>query len=324
MQVPKLGMGCAPVGELFAKLSEAESLETFRAAYEAGIRLLDTAPWYGTGRSELRVGAGLRDLEDVQVLTKVGRVLRRGTNLEAARTWKGGLPFEVHFTYTRDGVMRSFEDSLQRLGRARLAGLAVHDLDLVYHSTWAAVEARFAELERGGYDAMLELKAAGDVKWVGAGINRVGMIPEFLKRFTLDYFIVAMPYTLLSQEGLEELNECARRGVSVIIGAPFASGLLASGAKQPATYNYEPAKAAMVDKAARMEAACERHGVTLAAAALQFLFAHPAVVSAIPGFLNGAQARSAVEYLEHRIPEMFWEELRSEGLIEGAAPMPEK
>ncbi len=322
MQLPTLGMGCAPLGELFVKVSEADSLDTFQTAYDAGIRLFDTAPWYGTGRSELRVGAGLRDLDDVLVLTKIGRVLQRGKNLEAAGWWKGGLPFEVHFTYTRDGVMRSVEDSLQRLGRAKVAGLAVHDLDLVYHPTWEAVEQRFRELERGGYDAMLELKAAGDVQFLGAGINRVGMIPEFLKRFALDYFIVAMPYTLLNQEGREELDECARRGVRVIIGAPFASGLLASGAKKPATYNYEAAKPEMVEKAARLEAVCARHHVELPAAALQFVLAHPAVVSIIPGFLNGEQARSAVGYLEHKIPSVFWEDLRAQSLIDPAAPTP--
>lgn len=323
MILPELGMGCAPLGELFTKVSEAASLDTFQTAYDAGIRLFDTAPWYGTGRSELRVGTGLRDLDDVQVLTKVGRVLKRGTNLEAARWWKGGLPFEVHFDYSRDGVLRSFEDSLQRLGRAKVAGLAIHDLDLVYHHTWPEVERRFAELENGGFAALEELRRAGDTLWIGAGINRPGLIPEFLKRFTLDYFLVAMPYTLLNQEGLSELDECRRRGVRVIIGAPFASGLLAKGSKRPATYDYAPAQAAMVEKAARLEAVCERHGVDLPAAALQFVLAHPAVLSVIPGFLNGEEARSAVGFLQQKIPFVFWEDLRSEALIDPSAPVPE-
>lgn len=315
-------MGCAPAGELFTKLSEAESLAVFAAAYDAGIRLYDTAPWYGTGRSELRTGAGLRDREDALVLTKVGRVLRPGSDLEAARWWKGGLPFEVHFDYSRDGVMRSFEDSLQRLGRDKVTGLAIHDLDLLYHKSWDEVLRRFAELEAGGFAALAELKAAGAVEHLGAGINRTGLIPEFLQRFPLDYFIVAMPYTLLNQEGLEELNECHRRGVRVIIGAPFASGLLAVGAKRPATYDYAPAQQAMVEKAARIEAICERHGVLLPAAALQFVLAHPAVASVIPGFLSAEQARSAVDYLKQNIPSMFWSELRDAQLIAAEAPTP--
>jgi D-threo-aldose 1-dehydrogenase len=322
MQFSKLGMGCAPLGELFATLTERESLDTVDAAYAAGIRFFDTAPWYGTGKSELRVGAGLRDKADAKILTKVGRVLRRGPDLKAASTWKGGLPFEVHFDYTRAGVLRSFEDSLQRLGMPKVEALAIHDLDLLYHHTPEAVAARFAELEGDGFAALEELKRSGDTQYLGAGINRPGLIPEFLKRFPLDYFIVAMPYTLLNQDGLEELNECHRRGVRVIIGAPFASGLLASGAKKPSTYDYAPAQQAIIEKAARLEALCEQHDVPLPAAALQFVLAHPAVVSAIPGFLNGAQAQQAVEYVRTSIPRELWDAIRNAQLIHPAAPTP--
>lgn len=320
--LPPLGMGCAPLGDLFVTLSERESLDTIDAAYQAGIRFFDTAPWYGVGKSEVRLGAGLRDKPDAKILTKVGRVLRRGPDLQASATWKGGLPFEVHFDYTRAGVLRSFEDSLQRLSVPRVEALAIHDLDLLYHHTPEAMAAQFAELERDGFAALEELKRSGDTRFLGAGINRTGLIPEFLRRFPLDYFIVAMPYTLLNQEGLEELNECQRRGVSVIIGAPFASGLLASGARRPATYDYAPAQQAMLDKAARLEDLCATAGVPLPAAALQFVLAHPAVVSVIPGFLNAQQARSAVEYLATPIPSELWSAIRNAGLISADAPLP--
>jgi D-threo-aldose 1-dehydrogenase len=315
-------MGCAPLGDLFVPISERESLDTIDAAYAAGIRLFDTAPWYGTGKSEVRLGAGLRDKTDAKILTKVGRVLRRGPDLKAAATWKGGLPFEVHFDYTRAGVMRSFEDSLQRLSVARVEALAIHDLDLLYHHTPEAMQARFAELERDGFAALEELKESGDTQYIGAGINRTGLIPEFLKRFAMDYFIVAMPYTLLNQDGLDELNECQRRGVRVIIGAPFASGLLASGAKKPATYDYAPAQQAMLDKAAALEAICAEYKVPLPAAALQFVLAHPAVVSVIPGFLNAAQAIQATEFISLTISPAVWTAIRDAGLVSPSAPLP--
>jgi D-threo-aldose 1-dehydrogenase len=322
MKLPQLGMGCAPLGDLFVAISERESLDTIGAAYAAGIRLYDTAPWYGTGKSELRLGAGLRDKPDAKILTKIGRVLRRGPDLKAASTWKGGLPFEVHFDYTREGVMRSFEDSLQRLGVSKVEALAIHDLDLLYHHTPEAMQARFAELERDGFAALEELKRNGATQYIGAGINRTGLIPEFLKRFALDYFIVAMPYTLLNQDGLDELNECHRRGVNVIIGAPFASGLLASGAKRPATYDYAPAQKAMLDKAAQLEAICAQHNVPLPAAALQFVLSHPAVVSVIPGFLNAQQAIQATQYIGQPIPGELWRAIREANLIASEAPTP--
>lgn len=322
MNLPKLGMGCAPLGDLFLTISERESLDTIDAAYAAGIRLYDTAPWYGTGKSEVRLGAGLRDKPDAKILTKVGRVLRRGPDLKAAATWKGGLPFEVHFDYTRAGVMRSFEDSLQRLSVPKVEALAIHDLDLLYHHTPEAMQARFAELERDGFAALEELKRNGDTQYIGAGINRTGLIPEFLNRFSMDYFIVAMPYTLLNQDGLEELNECQSRGVRVIIGAPFASGLLASGAKKPATYDYAPAQQAVLDKAAALEAICAEHNVPLPAAALQFVLAHPAVVSVIPGFLNASQAIQATQFLAQPIPPALWTSLREAGLVAPGAPLP--
>ena len=316
-------MGCAPLGDLFELLPDAQAIAAIDAAYAGGIRFFDTAPWYGTGKSELRAGFGLRGKPDVVVATKVGRVLHRGGSLAPSQRWKGGLPFGVTFDYSYAGVMRSFEDSLQRLGLPKVHALAIHDLDLLYHETWEAVYTRLDELDHGGgYRALRELAAAGDTVAIGAGINRTGLIPKFLQRFELDYFIVAMPYTLLSQEGLDELDLCHQRGVSVVIGAPFASGLLVSGSSRPSTYDYAAPPAAMVEKTAQLEAVCARHQVELPAAALQFVLAHPAVASVIPGYNSPAQAEGCLNWLRRPIPAEFWQSLRSGGLVSPQAPLP--
>jgi D-threo-aldose 1-dehydrogenase len=322
LHVTRLGMGCATLGDLWTVIPDRQAFETIDACYDEGVRFFDTAPWYGMGKSELRLGFGIRDKKDAVVATKVGRVLHRGGTLDWASKWKGALPFDLRFDYTYSGVMRSFEDSIQRLGTPTIHALAIHDLDLLYHGTPEAVAARFDELDGGGgHKALLELKSSAGVTAIGAGINRTGLIPRFLERFALDYFLVAMPYTLLSQEGLEELDLCHRQGVSVIIGAPYASGLLASGSKRPASYDYAASPAEMVEKTKRLEAVCEKYGVPLAAAALQFVLMHPAVVSVIPGPNTVEQARQNAGYLKHLIPGEFWSDLRAEGLIHERAPV---
>jgi D-threo-aldose 1-dehydrogenase len=322
LRVTRLGMGCATLGDLWNVISDSQAFATIDACYDEGIRFFDTAPWYGMGKSELRLGFGIRDKQDAIVATKVGRVLHRGGNLDWASRWKGGLPFDLRFDYTYSGVIRSFEDSVQRLGIPTIHALAIHDLDLLYHGTPEAVSARFDELDGGGgHKALQELKSTAGVAAIGAGINRTGLIPRFLERFALDYFLVAMPYTLLSQEGLDELNLCHSRGVSVIIGAPYASGLLASGSKRPASYDYAASPAEMVQKTKLLEDACEKYDVPLAAAALQFVLTHPAVVSVIPGPNSVEQARQNATYLKHPIPAELWSDLRAQGLVHDKAPV---
>lgn len=318
LEVTQLGLGCATLGDLWEVTPDAQAIATVDAAYAAGIRLFDTAPWYGMGKSELRLGAAIRDRKDAIVATKVGRVLQRGGTLEWASKWKGGLPFDLRFDYTYDGILRSFEDSLQRLGMPRVDALAIHDLDLLYHKTPEAVSERFDELDHGrGHRALTELKYAGDVKAIGAGINRTGLIPRFLDRFELDYFLVAMPYTLLSQEGLAELNLCHERGVRVVIGAPFASGLLAGRN----VYDYAPGTDEMQRKAAQLGEVCSRHGVALPAAALHFVLKHPAVAAVIPGPNSAEQARQCVEFYGQAVPDALWAELKQLQLIDTEAPV---
>jgi D-threo-aldose 1-dehydrogenase len=317
----KLGMGCATLGDLWEVTPDAQAIATVDAAYDAGIRFFDTAPWYGMGKSELRLGSAIRHRADAIVATKVGRILHRGGTPDWASKWKGGLPFDLRFDYTRDGVLRSFEDSLQRLGMPRVHALAIHDLDLLYHKTQEAVDARFDELDAGGgHRALVELKAAGDTQAIGAGINRTGLIPKFLARFPLDYFLVAMPYTLLSQEGLAELNLCFEQGVSVIIGAPFASGMLADPSRN-STYDYAAGPVEIQQKALQLEACCARHGVPLPAAALQFVLKHPAVAAVIPGPNSPEQARQCAGYFQHPIPGELWADLKAKNLIDANAPV---
>src|SRR6266536_5277291 len=225
LQVTSLGFGGATLGDARGAIPEAQSVLTIEAAYAAGIGYFDTAPWYGTGKSEHRMGSVLRTKpRDSFVLsTKVGRVLVRPRDLAAFanRRWGAGLPFEVTFDYTRDGILRAYEDSLTRLGLNRVDALLIHDLDLGYHQSEEGVTARLDELASGGgFRALQELKEAGEIKAIGAGINVTGMIPRFLERFDLDVFIVAMPYTLLNQDALDaELPLIEQRGASVVIGA---------------------------------------------------------------------------------------------------------
>ncbi len=327
LAVPRLGMGGASLGDMHRVLPEEQARATIEAAHAAGIGYFDTSPWYGNTKSELRLGVVLRDKpRDGFVLsTKVGRTHHRPTDPGGYRhpTWVGGLPFEPRFDYTRAGVTTSFEMSAARLGLNRIDALLIHDLDPGHHGSDEAVEAGFKQLDaEGGYAALAELKSAGEILAIGAGINRTGMIGKFLERFPIDFFLVAMPYTLLNQQGLAELDICAAKGVSVVIGAPFASGILARDAEPGSTYGYRQAKPEVVERAQRIRAVCQRHDVPLGAAALQFLFGHPSVVSVIPGPVSPAEVAKNLEWMRHGIPGDLWSELRAEDLIDPRAPLP--
>jgi D-threo-aldose 1-dehydrogenase len=257
--------------------------------------------------------------------TKVGRVHARPADPDTYRhpAWAGGLPFEPRFDYTQACVLKSYEMSLARLGLNRVEALLIHDLDPRFHRSEEGVAARLAELDAGGgWRALADLKARGEIAAIGAGVNLVGMIPRFLERWPLDFFLVAMPYTLLEQEGLEELELCAARGVSVVIGAPFASGILARGPAPGAFYRYAPAGPEIIAKAERIQAVCRRHGVPLGAAALQFPLGHRSVVSVIPGPVSEEEVRQNLASMRRDIPEALWAELKAEGLIRADAPTP--
>ena len=327
VEVTVLGFGGATIGGLGARVSEAQAAATLQAAWDAGLRYFDTAPWYGRGLSELRLGRLLREQprDDFVVSTKVGRILRAPRNPERfdPAPWRGGLPFEVHFDYSYDGILRSYEDSLQRLGLARLDLAIVHDLDLGYHAPQARWDALMGRLITGGWRALDELRTAGVIGGIGVGINPRGMIPRFLELFDPDFFLLAGRYTLMEQDTLTvELPACVERGVSIVIGAVFNSGLLATGPVPGALYDYRPATPDQLDKAGRIKAVCQRYGVPLPAAALQFPLAHPAVVSVIPGPVTPEQACMNAASMRQRIPAEMWDELKTEGLIRADAPTP--
>jgi D-threo-aldose 1-dehydrogenase len=327
VHLTQLGFGGAGLGDLFTVVSDHDAMATFEAAWDSGIRYFDTAPWYGLGQSEHRTGRALyrRPRADFVLSTKVGRTLHAVHDTEHFHRgmWSGGLPFEVHFDYGYDGVMRSFEDSLQRLGLPRIDLLLIHDLDFAYHKSEARVGAYLTELHNGGWRALQQLKQAGRIGGIGAGINELGMIPRLLDLMDLDFFLVAIPYTLLEQQVLEtEFPRCAAAGVGFVIGGVFASGILATGAVQGAKANYADATPEVMEKVRRIEAVCERHGVPLPAAALQFPLGHPSVASVIPGALSAEQVRRNVASFRHPIPADLWAELKHEGLLRKDAPTP--
>lgn len=325
--VTQLGFGGASIGELNAILDEEGAVNTVRAAWDAGIRYFDTAPWYGRGLSELRIGSGLRGKprDEFVLSTKIGRWLRAPERPELFdhAPWTGGLKMDVVFDYSYDGLMRSYEQSQLRLGIPRYDVAVIHDLDHLYHGTGPKLEFHLGQLFGSGWRAILELKQAGLIRAIGAGINHRGMIPRFLEYLPLDFFLIATPYTLLHQEVLDdEVPQAVAQDCSFIIGAPFQSGILATGPKPGARYNYAPAPDYVVNKVRRIQAVCERHGVPLAAAALQFPLGHPNVASVIPGSEGVAQVKRNVETFTHPIPADLWAELKQEGLLRADAPVP--
>jgi D-threo-aldose 1-dehydrogenase len=330
VELTELGCGGAPIGGMSGPGADEDAHAALQTSWEVGIRYFDTAPWYGRGRSELRVGRLLRDCPRHEFIlsTKVGRILRAPRDLEAfaLRTPPGGLPFEVLFDYTYDGIMRAYEDSLQRLGLPRIDLAIVHDLDLGYHAPQARWDALTAQLITGGWRALQELRSARLIRGIGVGINPLGMIPRFLELFDdVDFFLLAGRYTLMEQEALdEELPACLDRGVGIVIGAVFNSGLLATGPVPGARYNYREPTPEQIEKVTRIKAVCDRHAVPLAAAALQFPLGHAAVASVIPGPMRPEHVHLNALALHHPIPSDLWRELKAEGLLRKDAPTPDE
>ena len=325
LSLPVFGFGTAHLGELYARLDEAQSRATLQAAWDQGVRYYDTAPWYGRGLSEHRLGGFLRTLPraDFIVTTKVGRTLHRPADPAGfdRGPWLGGLNFEVNFDYSRDGILRSYEQALQRLALDRVDALVIHDLEPMFLGD--KTETCIRQLtDGGGIAALQELKSAGDIRAFGMGVNTVEAIDLVASRVTVDFLLVAMPYTLLDQSGLHCLARCLAQGMGVIIGAPFASGILVTGSQAGAKYAYGAASAEVQAKVRGIEAVCAAHGVALPAAALQFVLAHPAVASVIPGGAGPGEVAQNVAALAAPIPAGFWSDLGAQGLIVPDAPVP--
>lgn len=327
--LPALGFGGAPVGNLYGAVSEADAEATLETAWAAGVRYYDTAPFYGRGLSEHRLGRILRQKprDEVILSTKVGRVFRAPHDpaefAARERSWPHGLHFDFEHDYSYDGVLRCFEQSLMRLGMNRIDMLLIHDLDAWALGSDAAVTAHLADVARGGIHALNLLKQTGRIGAIGAGVNRIGTIPRFLELVDLDFFLVASPYTLMDQPVLDaEFPACAKRGVGVVIGQVFASGLLATGPVPGAKYQYRDATPDELARAGALEAACRRHGVSLAAAALQFPLHHPLVASVIPGAFTPDQVTRNVATMRTDIPPDLWRDLKRDGLLREDAPTP--
>jgi D-threo-aldose 1-dehydrogenase len=326
-RVTTLGFGGAPLGNLYKQVSETEGRDTLDAAVRLGIRYFDTAPYYGFGLSERRLGDALRGRSDIVISTKAGRLLTPAPDADTSCERFGfvsPMPFEPLFDYSYDGILRSHEHSLQRLGVDRIDILLVHDIGRTTHGETHSQ--RLAQLvDGGGIRALCQLREGKSVLAVGLGVNEVAICLELMDRARFDVLLLAGRYTLLEQTAIEGLMpRCEAEGVSVVIGGPFNSGILATGVSRIANprYNYDSAPASVRARVNRLEAVCSAHGVSIAAAALQFPLAHPAVASVIPGFASPAEVRAGVANFQTAIPDALWLDLRQEQLIDVRAPVP--
>jgi D-threo-aldose 1-dehydrogenase len=327
--IDRIGLGCASLGNLYQPITDAVALATVDAAWDIGIRYFDTAPYYGFGLSERRLGDALRgrDRSSFTISTKVGRLLEPDPD-PALPVQRDGfvtsMPFTVRFDYSYEGVMRSFEASLQRLGLARIDVLLVHDIGLLTHGSENA--RHVADLASGGFRALDELRRAGTIASIGLGVNEWQICIDAMEIGRWDCFLLAGRYTLLEQGALDTfLPKCAAHGAQVVLGGAYNSGILATGtgADTELRYDYAPAPSAIVAKVARIETLCAAHGVRLAAAALQFSLAHPVVHRVVVGLDDPVRVRQTADLASQPIPAAFWKQLVDEGLLDPAAPVPD-
>ncbi|MGH6924364.1 MAG: aldo/keto reductase [Propylenella sp.] len=326
LEVSVLGLGGAPLGDLYERIPEERAIETIETAYDEGLRLFDTSPFYGFGLSEHRFGQVLRRKPrgDFVLSTKIGRILKRpGTGSAERGVFVGGLNFDPVFDYSYDGCMRSIEDSYQRLGLSQIDIALIHDADIWTHGSAEGFERRFREAMDGAYRALDELRSAGIVRAIGTGLNEVEATLRFAKAGDFDCFLLAGRYTLLEQDGLDDLFPLAEsKNFSILLGGPFNSGILATGATPGAKYNYRPAPPEIMERVGRIEKVSEAHRVPIAAAAIQFPLGHPRIASIIPGAVSPEEVRRNRELIAHRIPAALWDDLKREGLLLGSAPVP--
>jgi D-threo-aldose 1-dehydrogenase len=314
LDVTSIGLGSAPLGGLFTAVSDADAEATLAAGWSAGIRFYDTAPLYGFGLAEHRLGAFLRQQkrDSYAISTKVGRLLRPpGAGTVEDDHFKDAPALRPLFDFSYDGVMRSVEESLDRLGLDRVDVLLVHDPDDHYDDAVS-----------GAFRALLRLRDDGTVKAIGSGMNQSEMLTRFAEAVPVDCFLLAGRYTLLDQGALNALFPvCVAKHIGILLGGIYNSGILANphaGAK----FNYEDADAALVARALELEQLCRKHGTELKAAAYQFCMAHPAVTVAVMGARNAAEVADNIAMSERAVPQAFWQELRAKNLVDARAPLP--
>ena len=323
VDVSLLGVGTAPFGSTVREDSDESIAAAFSRLYDSGLRYFDTAPFYGLGVAEHRLGASLRriDRRSTTLSTKIGRLLQPVSGGTAPGVGGGASPFEVAFDYSYDGTMRSLEHSLQRLGTNRIDIVLIHDVNRRWQGD--QVETRYAEAMGGAHRALVDLRAQGTIKAFGVGVNDWSILLRFAADGDFDCFMLAGRYTLLDHTALDTfMPDCERRGISVLMAAPFNSGILATGARPGATYFYTGADAEIMARTRQIEDVCKRHGVTLAAAALQFPLAHPVVASVVTGMRTDVEADANIAHCRAPIPGAFWDELKHRRLIAADAPVP--
>jgi D-threo-aldose 1-dehydrogenase len=324
--LPSIGLGGAGLGNLYRAISDDQAIATVRAALESGFGLIDTAPYYGHGRSEQRIGAALRGWKGPRpmISTKVGRVLEPVASAAEAGDFgfADPLPFRPRFDYSRDGVRRSLEESSVRLGVAKFDIALIHDIGRQTHG------ADHPRILRQVLDetlpALEELRANGVVDRIGIGVNEWEVCVELLSRTALDVLLLAGRYTLLEQPAFQSgmLDLCAARGVRVLAGGVFNSGLLATRPGDASTYNYEPGHGPVIERARRLWDTCEDFGVPPQAAALQFPRAHTAVATVLSGARSPAEVAEIAAWSQAVLPAGLWTRLRETGLIAPDAPAP--
>ena len=323
VEITRLGFGGAPLGNLFSVVAEQSAEQALDAAWLAGWRYFDTAPLYGHGLGEQRVGSYLKTKpRDAYCLsTKVGRIL-----VEQDTKVDGGAFVEVPnaapvYDYSHDGALRSVEASLNRLKVGRIDILLIHDIDRFTHGD--EQPRRFREAMDGAYVALADLRAQGVIGAIGLGVNEWQVCEAVARVADIDCVLLAGRYTLLEQGPLTSfLPLCKEKSISVIAGGVFNSGILATGPKPGAYYNYAPASPEILDRAAAIERVCQVHNVPLAAAALRFPLAHPAIAGAVVGARTAGEVRSNQELLARSIPAALWADLKTKGLVAPDAPTP--
>lgn len=323
--VTNLGFGTAPLGNLYRAIPDKDSQDILTASWDAGVRYYDTAPLYGLGLSETRLNPLLRgkDRDSYVLSTKIGRILEatRPDQRDGFGKWFDVPARREVYDYTYDGVLRSIEFSLERLGIDRIDILFAHDLDIFNHGTQEVLDAKLNEFMNGGYKALLSLREQGTIKAFGAGVNEWQPCQWMAERGDFDIFLLAGRYTLLEQDALTSfLPLCEERGIGVVIGGPYNSGILATGPKPGACYNYDPAPEDVLERVRRIQAICDRHGVRLVDAAFQFPLRHPSVISVIPGGQGVSEMESNLKAESAAIPEALWADLKNEGLVRQDAP----
>lgn len=329
VEVPVIGFGAASLGNLYRPVSDAVAAEALNHALDSGLAYVDTAPFYGLGLSERRVGDVLRQRPrgSFVLSTKVGRLLHPDPGVADAAERYGfcsNLPFRPVYDYSHDGIMRSFEASLQRLGLARIDILLVHDIGELTHGAEANA-VHWRQFVDGGLRALERLRADGSVGAIGLGVNETAVCEKAMEVGQFDCFLLAGRYTLLEQRALRSfLPKCAEHGASIVAGGIYNSGILATGIREGevAHYDYAPAPPEVIERVRLIEAICAAHRVTLADAALQFPLAHPQVACVIPGMGSARRVASTLAQYHAQIPGEFWRDMVAEGLIDPGAPLP--